>query len=182
MKNNLFLNFIFSNYDLEFFFGCIVGHLVLKTSIKYNYIILLVGVLGFLSGWYLVLQGVLMRYHTQAMLVLGISCGLIVLSATFLDLKYKLRVPKLLLLIGDASYSIYLTHFYIFVFIFKILAKVNRLNPFGGFITVSISLIIAVILGVTFHLVIERLLLKYLNGKLFNNMNSKQDQNYRKAI
>lgn len=183
LKGNFYLNFIFNNYNLEFIFGCVVGYLVLKSSsIRYKSGILLSGTVGLIISWYLLLQGVLQRYHTESMLALGISCTLIVLAAAYTDLNSNLKMPKPLLLLGDASYSIYLTHFYVFVFLFKVLKKIEHINPFNKFITVSLSLVIVTVLGVLFHITIEKPLLKHLNRKLLRRVKPIQENLPKKVI
>ncbi|MBT2689228.1 acyltransferase [Bacillus sp. ISL-47] len=166
LEKKIFLNFVFSNYNLEFIFGCIVGYIFLNYKVKYNKSLILMGIIGFISGWYFVYQDDLIRYTTLAILVFGISFSLIVLATVNVEKSNKIKVPKFLLVLGDASYSIYLTHFYILLLLFKVLSKLESINPFNDFITITCTFIIAIILGVMFHIVIEKPLINFLNKNI----------------
>lgn len=168
LDNHFYLNFVFNNYNIEFLLGCFVGYITLNKNIHYNKTILMIGLIGVVLGWYGLLEETLYRYDTVSMLVFGISFSLIVVSAASIDKNSNVKVPKILLLIGDASYSIYLTHFYVFVFLFKVITKLNSMNPFNNFITITVTFFIATCLGILFHLLIEKPLIKFLNNKLLN--------------
>lgn len=171
LNANLLLSFIFSNNHIEFIFGCIVAYIVINKRIKYRVGLMLFGLLSLIVGWNMVINGEVQRSSTESMFIIGLACSFLVLSAASIDLKRKIKVPKLLLLIGDASYSIYLTHYYILLFLFILLNKVNNLNSIFNILAVTTVYFITIFLGIVFHLLIEKPILNYLNRKFIRKSN-----------
>jgi exopolysaccharide production protein ExoZ len=90
-------------------------------------------------------------------LVLGVPAMLLVAGAVLLEAKWTF--PRPLLQLGDASYSIYLTHFFIpglcaKVFVTAGLAHVNA-NLFVG-----VCLMLILVVGVVFYRYVETPMLK----------------------
>lgn len=67
--------------------------------------------------------------------------------------------------VGDASYSIYLTHFPVVAVLCKIWVEFDQARQFNINIAFIIMTISAVVFGVVFHKKIEARLLGYLNAK-----------------
>lgn len=173
--NNFYLSFIFSNYNLEFLMGCLIGNLVLKVKLNQShvYLIMSIGILGIGLGAYFHLSGYLERYSTESMLVFGSTFSMLVLAAAKLDMSRKITIPSIFLIIGNASYSIYLTHFYLFVFIFKLVSKIQFFENINQFVLFTILIIIVLTIGVIFHLFIEKPLNALLYKKfIIKNTNS----------
>lgn len=152
--DGLFLiDFIFSNNHIEFLIGCLAAYLVLKYDAKNKLLLFLMGFGLFIVGWINVVLGNIDRHSLESMLMFGVSCGLIVFSCASLDLHKKPKVPKFFLLLGDASYSIYLTHVLVFAMLNKIFVKLDFIHPLISLLAISI---ITVWIGVLFYKVAEK--------------------------
>lgn len=96
----------------------------------------------------------------------GFASMLAVMGVLELEKRGQLRVPDALRLTGDASYVIYLTHF----FLLSLLAKIFFLAGAGKFLPIHIAFILLVLLtsgiGIGIHLWIERPLLLILRSKV----------------
>lgn len=160
LKNSLILNFIFSNNHIEFVLGCVTAYVFLSQKIMNSVSVLVLGLIGVLYGWMSVINGNILRGSTESMLTFGISFSLLVLAAATIDRKKSPKIPGLLLLLGDASYSIYLTHT---VIIHMMLNKHFFSSRLSIFMQVTLF---AILTGIIFHLLIEKPLLKILN-KIF---------------
>jgi exopolysaccharide production protein ExoZ len=171
MNGYFYLNFLFSNNNIEFIIGCFVAYYILNYSLKYSGILILLGLLAFIYSWINVIEGDIIRGSTESMLMFGTSCGLLVLASASIDLNSKPTIPKILLILGDASFSIYLTHIYIFGFLNQIFLKFNVINPLLAF---GIMVIITVILGIFFYYFIEKPMLSFIKERLVDNRNSKK--------
>jgi peptidoglycan/LPS O-acetylase OafA/YrhL len=76
----------------------------------------------------------------------------------------KLKVPNLFVLLGDASYSIYLTHYLVIGITYKLGHKVGVLSFKSEFII--FTLCASLLLGYLFYLLIEKPLIKLLNKRV----------------
>jgi peptidoglycan/LPS O-acetylase OafA/YrhL len=91
-------------------------------------------------------------------LMLGAGAALGVVGLCVLEREGRVRVPGFLFLLGGASYAIYLTHALVLSGVAKILA---RLHPSAWF-AAPMMLVLALAVGIGFHLLIERPLLARL--------------------
>jgi peptidoglycan/LPS O-acetylase OafA/YrhL len=159
-KQNLYLEILFSPLNLEFAFGCLSAYLLINCRIQYEKAILGIG-LGFYT-----LCAIAYNYHfipsTLRSVTFGIGAVLIVTGAVGIEMRKFTQVPALLLLIGDASYSIYLMHGFFINNLMKLITKgfpsVNTnllaLN-LSGIVVVAVT----IALGCLMHLWIEKPLL-----------------------
>jgi exopolysaccharide production protein ExoZ len=145
---------------LEFAAGCAIGKLYEKRLLPSHFIgciILLVGALALVSSVWNIPESL----H-QRMLLWGLPCALIVFGALSLeDIAWRRPSPTFLLL-GNASYSIYLSHI-IFLLMFNL--AIQRMKLFDDMrILVAIYLMVgstlAVIGGIIVHELIERPILR----------------------
>jgi exopolysaccharide production protein ExoZ len=151
---------------IEFLTGCIVAYVILKSFqiSKLLWVGLMVAGITFLfvtypnwigAGW-----GILM---------LAIVNGLLIYKIVYLDLEKDIRYPRLLLLIGEASYSIYLSHIIflsLFLRLFKALISKYHFNNYLGLQVIYIIILVCVVSGgVLVYKYIESPTLKFLNKK-----------------
>jgi len=113
-------------------------------------------------AWILLSVGLLLLFHRcgfgmgQRLLAYGVPAT--TLFVGFVALENSVRWPRLAVLLGDASYSIYLVHTLV---IYRVTSKISYLNTDGfsqlSTITVSLAAIAtAVIVGLLFHRTVER--------------------------
>jgi len=144
---------------LEFVAGVFIGKAYTDGRIK-----------GFSGkfGFLLIIMGFLiLSVLDNLKLYVGLSAVLIVLGSLIVETARNLPRLRLLHLLGDASYSIYLTHILalgIYREIWYQLAFVE-ISFLQIILFIIGGLIFTMACGVIFHLVIERPLLKYLSNK-----------------
>ncbi len=163
-QNAAFFN-IFSGYNLEFILGCLAALFIykFKSRIKINYLKVFLGLSSvlFILGNF-VPYGLTQESHV---LIYGIPSVLIIISSTLIEIKNPLKIYTIFLYLGDASYSIYLTHYACLSALIKA-AIVIKLNAFIALnFLLTIIIVITIILGCIFHSYIEKPLLTYLRQK-----------------
>lgn len=166
-----YFNFIFSHYNLEFLLGCVVAYSVKKFNITFAEPILMLGVISFLGSWIFINLGIFDKFSVLRILCFGVSSALIILGAASIDLKrdYSFTMKPLAIL-GDASYSLYLTHIPIYTVINKVFLVCNLYNILGLWITTTLLVISTTILGCVFHKLVEKPLLLALKNKSILNL------------
>lgn len=164
-QENILLQFIFSEYNLEFFLGCLAAYTLLNKRISNGMLFLYVGLflytLSAINYYYEIIE-------VSSVMTFGIACTLLVLGAASLELRKTINVPHFLLFLGNASYSIYLAHGFFINHITKIL---NQL-PFHFFQNILLSsvlgfiiTIIAIICGCIVYSYVEKPLLIFFKPK-----------------
>jgi peptidoglycan/LPS O-acetylase OafA/YrhL len=93
----------------------------------------------------------------------GIPAAMIVLGTAWLEPRLGGRLPKWLLLLGDASYALYLFHPLILP---VVPVALRRIGVENYTLSVVICVIVALIAGVLVHLLIERPLTRMLKARL----------------
>jgi exopolysaccharide production protein ExoZ len=96
----------------------------------------------------------------------GIPAALIVAGAVFSESRYKRNPSRTLVLLGDASYSIYLSHVMVLSVIAKLWLAVG-LDGGGliGLAFVVVAMTASACAGVILYKLVERPLLQWLSGK-----------------
>ncbi len=117
---------------LEFVAGCLIARLPYSLPIGYNRFILAAGfVLLIASFCFYAVQTpttvTAIETHSFRIFLFGIPSMLIVYAAVGLEI-YKVRLPKFMAKLGDASYSIYLSHVIIYASIGKVWQKLAFAN------------------------------------------------------
>ncbi len=145
---------------LEFLAGVIIGWIVGRIDPSRAWPLLPIG-----AALLVFLASPFFDDHQQAFIRL-IPAAMIVLGAVALERRRKFVTAPLLKLLGDASYSIYLSHPITLVFV-DFAWKRMPLDGWLQFIGVVISALIAsAVVGVVVHLVVERPTLRCLNAAL----------------
>ena len=149
---SLTINLIF----IEFLYGIFIGIFYfnnkkkLKYIIsKYSYILLLIGIIGIFLPSFISL-------NYNRVVLYGLPSFFMVLGAVFL----KQSSNKILIFLGDASYSIYLTHLIILGIFFKLMKFL--IPNFEPIVTFLSSIIICLLFGSALYLVIEKRIINYL--------------------
>jgi exopolysaccharide production protein ExoZ len=156
VPDHYLITFFLNERNLEFIFGCVSAYIVANCKLKHSIPVALTGgILFVLAGQFIMKAGNVISYT----LLFGIPSLLLVTGSASLELEKAISLPKFLILLGDASYSIYLTHA-MFVNIFSlVIGRSTVLGPF--FITLAIT-VGAILGGTAVHLFLERPLLSIL--------------------
>ena len=157
--------FFFSPYNLEFAMGAAVAAAVRVGSANRGRALAVAGaVLFLLSG---ASEHVLHRHFSQrhSIVCYGFPSMLLVAGAVQWELSRRTRMPALLLLLGDASYSIYLTHYAMLDLLARASIRSGLAPLIGATATTAILVVLAVGLGVAFYERIERPVLNALRPR-----------------
>ncbi|MDZ7817316.1 MAG: acyltransferase family protein [Aliarcobacter sp.] len=162
-------SFYFNPHNIEFVFGVILGLIIkdsdLLTYFKNDKLLIFSGIILF------ILNGINQNYilfelnSFITLMIYGISSFLIILGLIILEKNNEIKVPKLLILLGSASYSIYLIHVPMLSILHRVVQKLN-LKEFlqNELVFISVS-VIAIISGIILHMLIEKPIIKFLNTK-----------------
>jgi exopolysaccharide production protein ExoZ len=96
-------------------------------------------------------------------LVYGVSAAMIVVSLAIIDIQRRYTVPRVLVMLGGASYSIYLVHFSTISLLATFITKGSRL-PINDAVFVAVALV-GIFFGLAFHRWIDRPLHRFLRGR-----------------
>lgn len=168
LPNNYILNFLFSPFVLEFLTGCLIGYLVTCKFInKHGIIIMTVGIILYISICFFQ-----QKYFTVIdlssirQLIYGLPFAFIIAGAAIIDIHNNSRIIMFFSFLGDASYSIYLTHYPIILILFKLAFEIKISNYIGIFLTATFSVIFTIIFGCIFHLIIEKPIIQLFRNRL----------------
>ena len=140
---------LFNPICLEFLAGIVLGILWIRSGnwpTGFGFILLCISV-----AWFCIApKPGLIDFHRP--LFWGIPSILLVASFLIFELKFNFRRFKFLLLLGDSSYALYLSHSAVLPILDKILTK---LRIFWEVEAVILSLI-CILVGIVIHLFVER--------------------------
>jgi|Napbiome12C3dose_1001474.scaffolds.fasta_scaffold00008_90 peptidoglycan/LPS O-acetylase OafA/YrhL len=164
-----FLNLIFSYHNFEFLLGCFSAYLIVKHNIRLKKMLLFIGSILILSM--IVIERFYGDLGALRLLGYGIPAFFVLTSLGAHEIRDKLKVPgfllpKALLLLGDASFSIYITHQLFISGIGRVLKSIGLVNLIGPLPVVIIIGIFTILAGLIFHLKIEKPLLYFSRVKL----------------
>lgn len=161
--------FLFNNFILEFLFGCIFGYKFVYGKSKFSINAKLIFFIGLI-----ILIGIsIITYYTDfflkssisSRLGYGIASSLLIYGAAIFNRLNNIKINKFYLLLGDASYTLYLIHPIVLGLAYKstahFLKSHSYLSDFFGFLV----LIIAVIVGVFFHIYIEKKVIVFFSDR-----------------
>jgi len=120
-----FLDTVFGEMNLELVLGCLAAYIVIKYNNKigkYRWILFGIANLGYVILLMLASWG---KLGFGRIPTFGVLATLLIIAATSIDLKDSPKIPYLLIFLGEASYSIFLTHMPVISAITKILQKAN---------------------------------------------------------
>ena len=146
-----FLAYFLNPLNLEFMLG--MGTAYLARRVANNHVSTWIFFGGFLIFGLLLLW----PFAQCCRMVFGLPFAALVLGAVWLERQNKLFLPHWLIILGDASYSIYLIHN-------PLVSLTSRLVKHLGFTSwefgILIDVIASVIVGVLFHLFVEKPLMR----------------------
>jgi exopolysaccharide production protein ExoZ len=156
---NLYVDFIFSSHFIEIIAGCIVAVIFIKRPVKKPILSIFMGSIIFLGIYYLIIDGYIIRNSTESMFLFSLAVGLIILGCVSYELSHDIAFPKSVIALGDASYTIYLTHF-------SLLSFTDILNNKLGFhsiVELSFHIFVLILLGTVFYYQVEKRVTKSIN-------------------
>jgi len=164
------LETVFGNMNLELVLGCLGAYIVIKYNNnigKYRWILFGIANLGYvilvmLASWGNIGIGRIPTF--------GVLAALLIIAATSIDLKDSPKIPDLLIFLGEASYSIFLTHLPVISALTKIVQKANLGKYFDGLFAPALLAVFTVVFGCIFYSLIEKPLTIFLRKNLVEKM------------
>ncbi|WP_256009555.1 acyltransferase family protein [Desertivirga xinjiangensis] len=176
LTSNSLGSFLFSKYNILFGLGYIAGVIHLKgywprqwkTNLLFSICIILI-----------LFELVCIHFLKQTaesdgllhLFTSGAICAIVLLTTNALTIEKDSSLHKIALLIGDASYSIYLTHGIFIAGVLKIWSSIQP-QPHPLLILVVVSLI-CIIAGIIFHIFVEKPLTQNISLRLRKEKNSR---------
>ena len=162
---------IFFPMNIEFLLGVFIVLIIEQISLKWVWPLLLTGSLLFLAGAYIFNHGINIipagaNYVLNRVVLFGIPSFLIILAVVKMELHRTVRVKKVFLYLGDASYSLYLVHLPLVAAFYKVIAKLHISNSWVLGILNAILFCTVCLIGILIYLKIEKPLIKKLNRAL----------------
>ena len=144
-----------STLVIEFLYGVILAELATRRKLPGNRIGMLL-----LGGGFVALMLIPQAPPQWKFLAWGLPAAAVVAGAVTLEKTYGKRLPGFLLLAGDASYSLYLSH----TFIMPLLGNIMRRCHFAG----TSALVVSIILGLGISFPVAVLVHLYIEKPLMN--------------
>jgi exopolysaccharide production protein ExoZ len=141
----------------EFLFGCAIGGLFQRQAISsaYAWPLLFIGLALMLAGSAFAFP------ESTRFIFWGIPSMILLLSCLKLELA-NIKCPRLLLLLGDASYSVYLVHVLIIYESRDIARKITDLSKLPGDLAVLLFACLAIVCGTIVYRLVEAPLNSFL--------------------
>ncbi|MEH2022211.1 acyltransferase family protein [Nostoc sp.] len=172
------VGFIFNERNLEFVLGCLAAYTISKYQFKFATSLI------YVSIFLLVVSVINTKYQEfdvsgiPSLIAYGIPFTLLIIGSVYLELSKTVNIPQILIYIGNASYSIYLTHGFFLGNIVKVFTKfADKLNIYlipnaNIYYNVSAFLIVilAVVMGCVIHSYLEKPLITHLRKKVFTQI------------
>lgn len=155
---NPYLALVASPLSLEFVLGVVIGLAAVRGRFVQPPVVLALGIVSFgsclvflaLSGW--------AQFPTDAVRValVAIPAGLVVYGAIGLEVRHRRIVPSFVQRLGDASYSLYLTHVPALTLLALVLAGHLPTSPVVHALTLPAALIAVVCGALICYALLER--------------------------
>lgn len=168
--DNFYFSFIFSKFNLEFALGCLAGYLVLNFKLSKRNLILSLGLSLMLMIWVLEYNDL---FVIDRILAYGIPYTLIIIGGASIAYNKELRLPRSLTFLGDASYSIYLSHLIFLKGFTSVFVVLGINNYIGNTNTMNLTILLTLISCCYFYILIEKPLIKISRIKSNKNKESK---------
>lgn len=143
-----------SSIQLQFLLGCFVAFIPRPTLSRMAPAALAIGILGFaFSAWLVSSHAISPGRFDQRFLTFGVASAFLVAGAVGIERLVKL--PAAIVLLGDASYAIYLVHLAA-VLPLREGMHVEALSNGGKLLWVGALVLVGLLAGLAFHLLLER--------------------------
>lgn len=162
---NKWMSLVLFPMNLEFFMGIIAALIIPKINRHLGIAFLITGTVGFLTSALISNNGYSLNSLLNRVILFGIPSFFIIAGIVRYELDRKIKVHNQLVLLGEASYSLYLLHLPIVAAGMIILSKLNLQSGLTKHIAV-IALILVICIGsILFFKWVERPLINRLNRK-----------------
>jgi len=149
-------------YFIEFWYGMVIYFLVKNVSILSKNFILMGIIAGFILGYFSMYMHDESNRAYLRFLTYGIPSFMIVFFSLIYEKFYVLKRLEWLLLLGNASFSIYLSH----LITLHIYYKVLDISKHYSLLSDLVSIIISILIGIIVYLFVEKKMNQYIHKKI----------------
>jgi exopolysaccharide production protein ExoZ len=157
--HNPILMVLLNPINLDFVLGMLVAFLARKLSNRFAIILIFFGITIFSLLLFL-------SFSLEYRFLFGIPFSLLVLGTVLLERQRKLKFPHWMVLIGDASYSIYLVHNPLVGLTSRLVGRFPSFGTWG--VGMLIGTVASILIGVLYHLTVEKPLIRVFR-KIFGD-------------
>lgn len=143
-------------FHLQFFLGMGVAALIRANTRVLALPCMCLGIFGFGFGFYMEWADVFATNSLYGKLTFGISGAFIIYGVAVFDLTDRWQIPNVFRTVGDATYSIYLTHTMVIIVIGEALQRLNLYGLLNEFFAVVALVLICLTFGVAFARFVEK--------------------------
>lgn len=156
--SNDFFQFYSSTIMIEFVFGMAIALVLQRYPVSPRLVAAALPVA--LAIWLYSLSFDVGRLSQTRFLIWGLPAALVVASIAALDLRSTVPLNRTLLLLGNASYAIYLTHLFALGAVRKVWPMMPAMVQQSDVLLLLSAALLALAVGVGFYLYVERPLVK----------------------
>lgn len=162
---NRWINLIAYSMNIEFFMGIATALLIPKLDAKFARPLLAAGVVLFLASAISInYSGSILPGAFNRVLIFGFPSRLILTGIVRYELSNYYNVHNIFVLLGEASYSLYLIHLPFVVAFITILSRYKPFNFVSGHLLFLFSIIIVSAVSIFFYKLVEKPIIFKLNG------------------
>ena len=144
------------SYDLLFAMGIATAHALRRGTPARSGLIAMAGVAGFLAAGAAEDLSLLPHEAWVSRLAYGVASCTIILGLVGAERQGRLRVGRVMVLLGAASYSIYLVHIIPLGLTTRVLVAAGAVGRVPGWTVMAAACLVAAVAGIAFHLLVER--------------------------
>ena len=160
------LDGVIAVWNFEFLFGIGAAYCVSRYRVAYPWLLLLLATVAFLLFGVFDNQGGLMEVADIAKLPYGVFSMLIILALVELERSGRFTPPAMLVAIGEASYSIYLSHLLLISLVFNALYARGSIYYYPR-ATFVLMLMAALLGGVFLSLSLEMPIIRWVRQRIY---------------
>lgn len=173
----MWVEFVFNPHNIQFMLGVYGASFVRRYNVRRGFVLILIGLLGYGFAWYSF--SIELEIWLNYTVLFGISAMLILIGTASIDLKKEVHIPKIIKILANSSFAIYLSHEVLMGLVTDTLSKLGVFGFIKGYFAFFLTAGITALLGIAIYYGFEKHLNKLLksiyikvkskNIKLFSN-------------
>jgi peptidoglycan/LPS O-acetylase OafA/YrhL len=157
--DNPWLDFLFSKYHLYFFIGGFTAHITRKVQFKHPGLLVPLGAAGLVLA---ILNADRHLFPLDDLYNYGIPVTVFLSGLAMLDDRKEWKIPGFFNFLGQASYSLYLSHYPVLLLLCHFAAEGRWFTGMELHLAMALLIVAAVVVGFATHVLIEKPLLSFI--------------------
>jgi peptidoglycan/LPS O-acetylase OafA/YrhL len=163
---NVIYEFYTSTIMLEFIYGMVLALAFRSASVSERTAVIALLLATALFAYAISFN--VLRLSQARSLVWGLPAALVVASVVAIDLRGKVPVNRLLLMLGNASYAIYLTHLFPLGALRKVWPMMPEVVRSSDLLLLLVAVAVSLGVGVGFYMLVERPLIRLAKSAIYS--------------